>query len=94
HLPALDVVASFEDRTAAEIACALLADASIRPGGPTAAGDGTWCVELRGVSRDLSARAEVILRCARARETRVVREERRPGPERAAGTLEASLGHF
>jgi hypothetical protein len=75
-VPALVVLAIFGDRIAAEIACALLADASIRSDEPEAAADGTWSIELRGVSPDLSARAEVILRSARARETRIVADER------------------
>jgi hypothetical protein len=76
--PAYAVRASFDDRIAAEIACALLGDASIRSDEPEAATDGTWSVELRGVTSDLSARAQVILRSARARDTRVVVEERHP----------------
>jgi len=71
-VPPLAVVASFDDRIAAEIACALLADASIHPDEPEADTNGSWSVELRGVTPDLSARAEVILRSARARDTRIV----------------------
>ena len=76
HVPAFIVRASFEDRNAAEIACALLADASLCPNEPEAATKGTWSVELRGAALDLSLRAEVILRCAGARSTSVVLDER------------------
>jgi hypothetical protein len=76
-VPALAVVASFDDRVAAEIACALLADASIHPDEPEAETNGTWSVGLRG-TREHLARAEVILRSARARDTRTV-VTREPG---------------
>jgi hypothetical protein len=78
-LAARNVLASFDNRIAAEIACALLADASLRSDEPEAARDGSWRIALRDVSPDLSARAEVILRSARARETLVVPDE----PQRA-----------
>lgn len=75
-VPSLSVLACFGDRIAAEIACALLADASIRCDEPTAAVDGGWRIELRGLAPVLSARAEVILRRAGAMGTEVMVEER------------------
>jgi hypothetical protein len=74
--PGFAVLAFFENRTAAEIACALLADASIRSDEPEAAGDGGWCVGLRGAGPEVSERAEVILRRAGARSTCVAIRER------------------
>lgn len=73
------VFATFEDRTAAEIACALLTDASIHADEPEGA-DGRWTVTLRGMTADVSARSEVILRSARARTVEVMMHE----PQRAA----------
>ena len=70
-LPPVTVLATFNDRVSAEIACALLSEASIHSGEPEPAEDGTWLVSVRGVHPELAGRAEVILRSARARETTI-----------------------
>ena len=70
-LPPVTVLATFNDRVSAEIACALLSEASIHSGEPEPAEDGTCLVSVRGVHPDLADRAEVILRTARARETTI-----------------------
>ena len=70
-VPPVTVLATFDDRVSAEIACALLSEASIHSGEPEPAEDGTWLVSVRGVHPDLAGRAEVILRSARARETTI-----------------------
>jgi hypothetical protein len=66
-LPQLAVSATFDDRVSAEIACALLSDASIRPDEPEALDDATWAVRVAILHPDLARRAEVILRSAGAR---------------------------
>ena len=70
-LPPVTVLATFSDRVSAEIACALLSEASIHSGEPEPAEDGTWLVSVRRVHPELAGRAEVILRSARARETTI-----------------------
>ena len=70
-LPPVTVLATFSDRVSAEIACALLSEASIQSGEPEPAEEGTWLVSVRGVHPELAGRAEVILRSARARETTI-----------------------
>ena len=75
-LPPVTVLATFNDRVSAEIACALLSDASIHSDEPEPADDGSWLVIVRGVHPDLAGRAEVILRSARAREIMVARDAR------------------
>jgi hypothetical protein len=65
------VLATLSDRVSAEIACALLSEASIHSGEPEPAEDGTWLVSVRGVHPEIAGRAEVILRSARARETTI-----------------------
>jgi hypothetical protein len=42
HVPLLVVSATFDDRVSAEIACALLSDASIRSDEPEAVGEAAW----------------------------------------------------
>ena len=69
------VLATFSDRVSAEIACALLSEASIHSGEPEPAEDGTWLVSVRGVHPEIAGRAEVILRSARARETTIASGE-------------------
>ena len=68
------VLATFSDRVSAEIACALLSEASIHSGEPEPAEDSIWRVSVRGVHPDLARRAQVILRSARARETTIARD--------------------
>ena len=70
------VLATFSDRVSAEIACALLSDASIHSGGPEPAQDGTWLASVRGVHPDLACRTEVILRSAGAREITIASHEK------------------
>ena len=72
-VPPVTVLATFDDRVSAEIACALLSEASINSGEPEPAEDGTWLVNVRGVHPDLAGRAEV--RSARARETTIASDE-------------------
>ena len=74
-VPPVTVLATFDDRVSAEIACALLSEASIHSGEPEPAEDGTWLVSVRGVHPDLAARTEVILRSARAREITIASHE-------------------
>ena len=74
-LPPLTVLATFNDRVSAEIACALLSEASIHSGEPEPAEDGTWLGSVRGVHPDLAGRTEVILRSARAREITIASDE-------------------
>jgi len=70
-LPPLTVLATFNDRVSAEIACALLSDASIHSGEPEPAAAGTWLVSVRGVHPDLADRTEVVLKSAGVREVKV-----------------------
>jgi hypothetical protein len=74
-LPPLTVLATFNDRVSAEIACALLSEASIHSGEPERAEDGTFLVSVRGVHPDLAGRAAVVLRSARARKTIIASDE-------------------
>ena len=74
-LPPVTVLATFNDRVSAEIACALLSEASIHSGEPEPAQDGTWLASVR-VHPDLAARTEVILRSARAREITIASHEK------------------
>ena len=74
-LPPVTVLATFNDRVSAEIACALLSEASIHSGEPEPAQDGTWLASVRGVHPDLAGRTEVILRSARAREITIASHE-------------------
>jgi hypothetical protein len=69
------VQATFDDFIAAEIACALLFEGSLRPEEPEAVGLRRWLVQVRGLTPALAHRAEVVLRSARARETQVVSED-------------------
>ena len=64
------VLATFSDRVSAEIACALLSETSIHSGEPEPAEDGTWLVSVHGLHPEIAGRAEVVLRSARARETK------------------------
>jgi hypothetical protein len=75
-LSPVTVLATFNDRVSAEIACALLAEASIHSDEPEAAEDGSWLVSVRRVHPDLAGRAKVILKSARARETTIASNER------------------
>lgn len=77
EIPAVTVRATFDDSIAAEIACALLSDGSLRPEEPEPAGLRTWVVELRGLTPTLARRAEVVLRSARANQMRIVPEDAR-----------------
>ena len=81
-LPALSVLGVFDDPVSAEIACALLSEASIRSDEPEAAESRSWRVWVRSVKPDLAARAEVILRSARARATTITGDD-----EQTAGSL-------
>ena len=74
------VRATFENCFEAEIACALLSDASLQPEEPEAEGLRTWVVRVPGLSPTLARRAEAILRSACACDTRIVRNERRIEP--------------
>ena len=74
-LPPVTVLATFNDRVSAEIACALLSEASLHSGEPEPADDGTWVASVRGVHPDLAGRAEVILRSARARDITTASDE-------------------
>jgi hypothetical protein len=74
-LQPVTVLATFNDRISAEVACALLSEASIHSGEPEPAEDGTWRVSVRRVHPELAGRAEVILRSARARETTIASGE-------------------
>ena len=74
ELPVM-VVATFDDWVSAEIACALLSEASIHSGEPERAEDGTFLVSVRGVHPDLAGRAVVVLRSARARKTIIASDE-------------------
>lgn len=56
----------FDDHAAAEIACALLADASLDPDLPVDA-QGEWLVRVPDLKQNVAGRAEVILRRAQAR---------------------------
>jgi hypothetical protein len=67
HVPLLVVSATFDDRVSAEIACALLSDASIRSDEPEAVGEAAWGVRVGALHPDLARRAEVILRRAGGR---------------------------
>jgi hypothetical protein len=71
-MPPVTVLATFNDQEGAEIACALLVDASIQSGEPEITEDGSWLVSVRNVRPDVAGRAEVILRSARARETMMI----------------------
>ena len=53
-LPPVTVLATFNDWVSAEIACALLSEASIHSGEPEPAEDGTCLVSVRGVHPDLA----------------------------------------
>jgi hypothetical protein len=74
-LPPVTVLATFNDRVSAEIACALLSEASLHSGEPEPADDGTWVASVRGVHPDLAGRAQVILRSARARDITTASDE-------------------
>jgi hypothetical protein len=58
-LPPLVVLATFNDQISAEIACALLSEASIHSGESEPVEDGTWRVSVRGVHPDLAGRAQL-----------------------------------
>jgi len=73
--PIVTVQAIFNDCIAAEIACALLSDGSLRPEEPEAIGLRRWLVEVRGLTPTLARRAEVVLQRACASETRIVGED-------------------
>jgi hypothetical protein len=75
-LPTVTVLAIFNDQVSAEIACALLSEASIHSDEPQATDDGSWLVSVRSVHPNFADRAEVILRSARARETTIARNGR------------------
>ena len=75
NLPPVTVLATFNDRVSAEIACALLSEASIHSGEPEPVQDGTWLASVRGVHPDLAGRTEVILKSARAREIMIASHE-------------------
>jgi len=66
------VLATFDDFIAAEIACALLSEGSLRPEEPEAIGLRSWLVQVRGLTPTLAHRAEVVLQSARPSETRIV----------------------
>ena len=66
-VPLLAVSATFDDRVSAEIACALLSDASIRSDEPEAVDEATWGVRVGVLHPEVARRAEVILRSAGAR---------------------------
>ena len=70
------VRATFENCFEAEIACALLSDASLQPEEPEAEGLRTWVVRVPGLTPTLARRAEAILRSACACDMRIVRNER------------------
>jgi hypothetical protein len=69
------VQATFDDFIAAEIACALLFDASLRPEEPEAVGLRGWLVQVRGLTPTLAHRAKVVLQSAQASETLIVGED-------------------
>ena len=75
--PAAAVLATFDNKISAEIACALLSDASICADEPEAVKDGRWRVRVRSLQPKLAERAEVILRRARARDTMITIDEQR-----------------
>ena len=74
-LPPVTVLATFNDWVSAEIACALLSEASIHSGSPSPRRTAPGLVSVRGVHPDLAGRAEVILRSARAREITIASDE-------------------
>ncbi len=71
------MLATFDDRISAEIACALLSEGSIHPDEPEAADNGTWLVCVRRVDPDLAGRARVILNSAGARGTTIAGSDQR-----------------
>ena len=77
--PIVTVEAIFDDSIAADIACALLSEGSLRPEESKQVGLRRWLVEIRGLTPTLAHRAEVVLQHARASETRIVGED--AGPE-------------
>lgn len=89
HVPGVTVLATFDDLTAAEIACGLLADGSLTPDAPELAGVGRWRVQLRGLTPDLANRASVVLKRARASETLTVGEA--AAAARAPGRVSAEV---
>jgi hypothetical protein len=74
-LPTVTVLATFNDRVSAEIACALLSEASIHSGEPEPEEDGTWLVSVRRVYPDLAGRTKVILKSSQAREITIANDE-------------------
>ena len=101
HLPPVTVLATFTDRVSAEIACALLSEASIHSGGAERAPDGTWRASVRGVDPDLAARTKVILKSARAREITIASAEQQTAHESehttavsaSSAIVQATAGH-
>jgi len=83
NLPALAVLATFADKTAAEIACALLTEASISPDEPEEIEGSGWSVAVRSLQHKQAERAEVIVRSAGAHHTRTTTDD----CERAAWSL-------
>ena len=67
EVPQLAVSATFDDRVSAEIACALLSEASIESDEPEAVDGSGWGIRVEVTHPDLAKRAEVILRSAGAR---------------------------
>ena len=81
------VQATFQDFVDAEIACALLSDASLQAGEPEAVGLKRWLVQVGGITPALARRAEAVLRSARASETRIVVIEQVVTDRRMHGNL-------
>jgi hypothetical protein len=73
--PVVTVEAIFDDCVAAEIACALLCEGSLRPEEPEPIGLRRWLVQVLDLTPTLARRAQVVLQRARASETRIVGED-------------------
>jgi len=71
----LAVQATFKDCIAAEIACAILSEASLDADEPEATGLRSWLVRVRGLTPSLARRAEAVLRRAGATDAKVISNE-------------------